>query len=402
MRNLFPALLSDVIRRCDLLDRRLDAVREENPWVEFQVAMGHEKSQEIRVAAERALAGARDLLPALNAPEARREIAEGEEDPFVSALRYYHRAYDDLSKRIGFCERFVLTPVEHHNSRLTRVCQALTKEIRWPDDLGSSLVGAYADSEDGSYWTIASLRVVGAPVGEAACLLGLPDLCHELGHHLAEAHRDDLTGEFDRLFAQHKAEMEELLAPQLHKWGVMLDQLVERWSKRWVYEFLADIIGAHLAGPEFGWQHIRLCASNPRLAGSDEFSVLIAESHPHDDVRMFAIAQALRSMGCVEEAEELDRMWHEYLETAMGARVRGHRFLYPDDLILELVRSTLEGCRRLGIRRFDEEGTADGSGIVPLMRDAWRRFRDDPSGYSVWERGQLDALWARLAHGDAS
>jgi hypothetical protein len=385
---LIPALLFDITRRCNLLEQRLESAAAAAPSVRYQAKLGQDKARLLRAEAEGWLAEASRVFPALDNAEERGGEA------YRETLLHFIREYERLSGDIGYYERFLLTPVEHYNPRLTVLCRALLEEVNWP--LEGFLVGAYADSEDGSYWTVASLRVIGAPVGEVACLLGLPDLCHELGHHLVHARREALVGRFDERFAAHEQYLRGLLAPRWTEFEPTFRTLVRTWTHRWVEEFVADLVATYIVGPTFGWQHLRLCAGNPRRDVLEPFAELARESHPHDDVRMFAITKALRLMGADAEAEELDRVWEQYARTVGLPARREIERLYPPDVILGLVDSAIEGCGLLALRRFDHADPPPTVGIVALMAAAWQRFRSDPASYTAWERERLGRLAEQL------
>jgi hypothetical protein len=373
--RILPGLVHELAVRCELLQSRLDAqARREEP---------------LRSHAERGAAAVRELAGRVQAlrdnPRLRLEGLEG------SHLRNYRALLD----QVILYERFLLTPLERFaapDHLLTTLCATLASEIRWP--LPPPLVSAYSTEY---FWTLTGLNVVRAPAIEAAGALSLPDLCHELGHHLAWHFIDALAVGFSEALSAHLADAHRTVADKPWLQAQLL-KLREIWTDRWLHEFVADIVATYLVGPPYGWQHVRLCAGQGlRLEDVDQ--LYGSTTHPADEARLRVVARSLRVLGYDEEGAELNDLWDKFTDASRWRRGPGYLVCYPEDVLLPLIESTIAGCRTMGLRPALD--AAPGS-IQAFVADAWAHFRGDPHGYHAWEAEAMKTLTDRLESPDRS
>ena len=108
------------------------------------------------------------------------------------------------SKSLGLIERFDVPLLDCYNDadqRLNAILGELLGNINWTRSvpLAGCLSGEY-------YWAQPARKLVGAQPGEDERLLGLSDLCHELGHILYPGVRSTLQGEMTRVIFEHAKE----------------------------------------------------------------------------------------------------------------------------------------------------------------------------------------------------
>jgi hypothetical protein len=312
----------------------------------------------------------------------------GDRALLATHLRLYTRYSQDLER----IESYLLPFLERFNDddrRLTALCQRLASQVRWP--LTPPLVASFSSQY---YWTVAPFGIICTPAAEGTSLLGLPDLCHELGHNLMAKHRIGLIGNFLVRLATYvsdrRAEAQANQRPPEHL--AQLNMLFAQWGGAWLGEFVADLIATFLCGPAFGWQHIRLCAGTSAPA----FAPALGDvgDHPADEARLRGVVVMLRRLGLAGDADRLQSLWNHYVAVTGETPPPEYDLCFPDELIDGLAERVDDGCRALGVRPYDRNAGPDD--LPRLLSEAWTRFRADPDAYGVWQTRQLKQLWQSL------
>jgi hypothetical protein len=373
MEKLLHGLLRDLERRCEVLRARLAAIPADDD-VRDHALMAYQTVEQVR----------RDVLALLGDP------AFGAPALLPNHLQRYRR----LNEMARLVESYPLLFVERYaetDRRLTRLCRRLTEQIGWR--LPQPLVGGFSSQY---YWTMGAFGVICVPAAEESSLLGLPDLCHELGHivllHEERRFTDQFLGELTRYVAEEQRRVvADQRAPQ---YGVLYAHLFAQWRDQWLREFISDMIAVYLVGPAFGWQHIRLCAGGSRSAYRPALGE--AEEHPADEARLRGVAAVLSRLGEEAASRQMGRLWDDYLRLSGERRPADYERCYPDALIQSLAAQTIENCRMLGLRGFDQIQNPSEGDIMRLIADAWQRFLAEPGAYLEWERQRLERLWHDL------
>ena len=171
-QSLLTSLLHDLERRCELIKDRLSGL--DDPDTRAYVFVAYDEIEKMR-----------------------REIMALRADPTLGwdAFRRNQFAQYRLRKqRLSILESYTLPFVERYSDqdrRLTRLCQRLLTQVHWP--LPPPLVTAFSSQY---YWVPSAADFIAAPATETMSLVGLPDMCHELGHLLWRHRHADLVGEF--------------------------------------------------------------------------------------------------------------------------------------------------------------------------------------------------------------
>lgn len=322
-----------------------------------------------------------------NAAQLVRDPALGNPQLIKNQIQLYKRWSEIASLvewyPIPFIERY-----SEEDQSLTRLCHMLAREVRWP--LPLPVVGSFSNQY---FWTKPEFSIIAAPSDEGFNLLALPDLCHELGHILLLYHRTELAGDFLTDLAAHFQEERRKIDSEERppEYKRTIDNLFALWNDVWVWEFAADMVATYLAGPPFGWQHLRLTAS---LGGSAYFPALgdFAE-HPADAARMKGIRRALQYSGAKQAASDIGRLWAEYLSFTGDDEPPDYGLCYPSHLIEGLMENVMRGCEQLGLKRFDERA-GNPIEIVSIIGEAWEQFLERPSEYGAWEDEALALITA--------
>jgi hypothetical protein len=324
----------------------------------------------------------------------RRDVAQLLVDPSLGTpalLRNHLHLYQRWNELTSFVESYTLPYIERYaepDQRLTWLCRRLAEQVHWPTPL--PLIAAFSNQY---YWTVPDLNLICAPATEGMTLLGLPDLCHELGHILLH-HEARFTGDFIRELAAYIAHEQRRVAAQQRppEYQRLYDLLFAQWHDAWLQEFVADMVATYLVGAAFGWQHVRLCAGRSQ----DAYHPALGEAseHPADEARLRGVLAVLERLGAQEVGNEIDGLWHDYLAVSGETKPADYEVCYPQGLIDSLARHTVEGCRALGLRGFEQIVEPPKADNIPsLLGEAWKRFLADPRTYADWECEQLQVLW---------
>ena len=338
-----------------------------------------------------ALEGAPDLSGRTNEARKRIRLTRNaarqllEEDIEQARGRVY-LAYADLTHSLYETQTFELPFLVHHDraaERATRLCTALLKNIKWPYEplLVSTISTEY-------YSTFAPWRVIAAPIGEERRLLGIPDLCHELGHTVFAELSKVLAGNLLKDLKSHLRSyigLEQEFLPKVED----INDVYYCWQKSWLQEFICDLIATYLVGPAFPRQHARL-----RAMRQPKWTVYLCDldkDHPADNARMEACLHLIDDAGFGVEAEELRGMWKEMVTD--HKREIEYEVFYPSNLLLQLVPLVVEGCKKRGLRPYDPDADPDFD-IPRLTNVAWERFEREPNTYRQWEEEAVGRLWS--------
>jgi hypothetical protein len=373
--RLLASFLFDLERRCELVKQRLSGLPD-NEDTQHYVRAAYTEIETTR-----------------------RQSATLREDPTLGREAFQRNQfahYRRLKQSLLILESFALPFVERFDEtdrRLTRLCRRLIEQVRWP--LPPPLMTAFSSQ---GYWVPAAADLISAPATETMSLLGLPDMCHELGHLLWRHHSGALTGDFVN-------EVRDYIRSQIHRVQVEqrpperkadFEKVSVLWQGKWLQEFVADMVAVYLTGPAFGRQNVLICAETDRnvfTPGLGEVS-----THPADAARHAGVLAVLRLLHDEEGAERVGRDWDEYLALSGDTDQKQYAGCYPDHLIDSLAAKVVSGCQILKIRPFTDAPTGTGSetDVVASIREAWDRLLHDPATYRAWEQERLAFLSAHL------
>jgi len=306
-----------------------------------------------------------------------------------SSPEQFYPAYQDLTRSLFEREACELPFLLHHDQaarRATKLCEVLLETVTWPYD--PLLLGTFSSQY---YWTLSDWRVIALPCGEERRLLGIGDLCHELGHTVYARADQRLVGEFAVTLGVHLQEQIKLASPPPGRDPRdYLTDVFYSWQDSWLQEFVCDAIATYLVGPAFPRQHARLRAMTQPMAPIYELKP--GSSHPADDARMQVCLAHLSQFGFDDEVKQLRQIWDEIVHASGEERPDNYEVFYPTELLEQLAETVAEGCVTLDLRPYDPD--ADPATDLPrIANEAWLRLEGDPSGYGSWERETMSRLW---------
>lgn len=300
-------------------------------------------------------------------------------------------AFSRLTERLSQIEWVPLPAITRYNDAdryLCSLCALLVRQVRYP--LQIPLVSGFSSNY---YGAIPRYRLIKVPVAEHLFLLGLPDLCHELGHVLFSHYTGTFLGDFlsdlsSYIRSEKQRKMSEEAPP---RYQVLYDKLEIQWKDRWTTEFACDMIATFVAGPAFGRTHLRLCCG----LDSDIFQPGFGEpsTHPSGESRMRAILTMLKSLGLDEESKVIQDQWLRYLLAIGSQKPMEYDHCYPDALIDSLTRKVYNGCVKIGLVSYkDQHASGSDVNLLALLNEAWTMLSADPQGYAEWESVQVKRL----------
>ncbi|AUD04015.1 hypothetical protein [Spirosoma pollinicola] len=244
------------------------------------------------------------------------------------------------------------------------------------------------------FWALAAYDLIGAPPGEEAHLLNIPDLLHETGHVLLNYHNvsyPNLTGSINEVIDQvyqtecwavEDQERSKELLTTLNQWKT-------RWHKAWQAEFACDLIATYFLGPAYAWTNVKLSVSE-RLG--DVYDTQ-SESHPSHEARMRCINGMLMRMGHVQEADQIAKLWQEFLTLPAYNQPLHYDMAFPDELISQLTQNVYEGCRNQDWLSYGDQCQQVDQPIASLLNEAWEILLNRPEEYSQFEQKTVARLW---------
>jgi hypothetical protein len=300
-------------------------------------------------------------------------------------------AFSRLAERLSEIEWYPLPAITRYNDTdhfLGYVCALLVRQVQYP--LQIPLVSGFSSDY---YGAIPPYRLIKVPAAEHLFLLGLPDLCHELGHILFSNYTGTFLGNFlSDLSAYIQSEKQRRIregAPPNYQ--VLYDRLETDWKDRWMTEFASDMIATFMVGPAFGHTHLRLCCS----LDPDVFRPGFGESstHPSGESRIRAIIAMLKRIGLEEDSEVIQNQWLKYLSAIGSKKPIEYDHCYPDALIDSLTREVHNGCVKNGLTTYkDQQASNNDINLPALLNEAWTVLLANPQGYAEWESAQVKRL----------
>lgn len=318
--------------------------------------------------------------------EARRLLAENLDE----APESFYPTYQSLTRSLFEREACEFPFLLHHDTsakRATKLCEVLLETVGWP--YKPMLLATFSSQY---YWTLPDWRVIALPCGEERRLLGLGDLCHELGHTVYARADEKLVGEFAVSLGAHlQQQINHVIAPAGRNPHDFLTDVFYSWQDTWLQEFVCDGIGTYLVGPAFPRQHARLRAMAQPLAPIYELKP--GSSHPADDARMQVCLAHLRQFGFSEEVRRLTEIWEEIVHASGETRPENYEIFYPMALLEQLAQAVAEGCVTLGLRPYDPDADPD-TDLARIANESWRKLEEEPDEYGAWEEATLARLWS--------
>jgi len=318
----------------------------------------------------------RDVLDnsARNAEQARSLLAAS-----PSLVADIARQYNAVAQQVYLVEQLVVGPLSRFgddDEKLSRLCERVCNE------LGVSDIPIVVAAASQYFSALPPYGLIVTPPTESRLLLNLPDLYHELGHHL-DGRGEPLVGSrFEAALNAYIAQTEDEITRLSRPVDVQqFRDLIGNWFD-WSLEVAADAFATLLVGPAYAWANFHLMLRVPSIFA-------YSDTHPADAARMDFILRLLASDARFRsDGEALEARWKAYREFPHPDAPGLYELLHPAELfsaVLDDVRETLD---RLSIRPDPLR-----PGTVPaILNEGWHRLLNGPDGYRAWESATIPEL----------
>ncbi len=223
------------------------------------------------------------------------------------------------------------------------------------------------------FQALVGMDIVMTPQTQAADLLSLPDLYHELAHFVVFRQRANF--EVRALAVIHRFFENALRkATQQGLPGASLDSIRNNhalWGGDWFVEFVCDMIATFWCGPAYGWANLRLSATR-----GDPYPEV--STHPADDARRMGIDCMLRLVSEFAAADQINEKWKELKRLSPSSQPPGFTKRYPPDLLAQLASEIFNGCRQSGFLSYKAQKSLSASrSVLNTIDESWRAFISD-------------------------
>lgn len=328
-----------------------------------------QKCEEVRVYLRQLHDGVTDVLSSLPAPQ--------------EELKNLVDQYNALARAIYLLEQVFIGPVSRFSDddvRLCRLADRIWHEIGLLED--SPLVVAASNQY---FCTIPAFGIIFTPASEGESLLNLPDLYHELAHHMHRRGRPLFGVRFKAALGIYIAETEDEIKRLSRPVdvGSFRSQLLGVW-RNWAEEAAADAFATLVVGAAYGWANLHLMLRVPSIFD-------YSETHPADAARMEHI---LRVLSATPEQNQhtarLKQQWTAYRQFPHPAKSEMYDLLHPPLLFTAVLEDVKEAISQYGVLT---SGTNEQS-VACLLNDAWHRLTSSPTDYRDWEQQVLARIFS--------
>lgn len=241
------------------------------------------------------------------------------------------------------------------------------------------------------FQALMGMDIIMTPQAQAAELLALPDLYHELAHFVLFRARKEfelpLLGVIHNFFSNaiRKGIQQGLPHASLE----LIRENYALWTASWHVEFACDMVATYWCGATYGWANLRLSATR----GADPYED--GPTHPADDARREGIASILRLTGDGLAANEIDLSWNDLKRLSPSSEPPGYAKRYPTRLLVKLADCIFNACANGGFHPFADQQREPQTLVSRTLAEAWREFHQDAAGFSKFETLAV----ASLKHG---
>jgi len=301
-----------------------------------------------------------------------------EPDQIHRNLRIFHT----LLMELEMIECFALPIITHYQkefdghltSILHRICDEVGCPVNPPHVCTLSTGVAHRGSD--YYWYHPSYSTIFIPAAERFSLLNLPDLLHELGHHILLTYKDSFMEPFSNWFSECHADLEKELLTEGISDPNRIDEseeiFLKKWPSFWAEEVVCDLIATYCVGKAFAWTNLKLCQSYP--ADTPEGIYNYSETHPPDAYRMRAILKILKHMG--DHDDKIEKIWNDYKNIICPVKPSLYDLYFPISLIDKMTGFIHSACDDIGLISCTIN-TANNDTIIFKLSKAWSLFKTD-------------------------
>ncbi len=290
------------------------------------------------------------------------------------------RSFQTLLMQLEELECFGLPIVTHYQQQfdghLTSIMKQLCSEVGCPVDPPHVCAISTGTSGHGRdyYWYHGYFDTIFVPAVEKFSLLNLPDLLHELGHHILKTYRGSFLEPFFEWIAEYREKLDKVILLKdirdLDRIAKSKQVFSEFWPESWSDELVCDLIAVYCVGQAYAWTNLKICQSG--FPGKSIYSY--SDSHPPDAYRMDVIFAMLRHLGISEE--NIRETWSEYAIIFRRNKSFLYEHFFPSELTERISRHVCEICNDIGLSLCTENLSKDNTSISKFNR-AWGVFLEE-------------------------
>jgi hypothetical protein len=360
VKDFLQGTLKALLQRIDCLAELLDGVREFPPVKEKCIGVKTLLSQG-RAETDKAL----DLL-------------SGPADILENIAAQYRA----LAHQVYLIEQVFVSPVSRfsvEDERLSKLSERICKEIGILND-----IPVIVAASNQYFCTIPAFGVIYIPVSESRSLLNLPDLYHEISHHLHRRGYPILGHRFTTAWREYVEEAVDDITRLSRPVDVPRFRNLMAFWRYWGEEVAADAFATIILGPAYGWANLHLML---RSLSIFDYS----PTHPADAARMDHILRILRSdPQSVDKLGLLEDQWKRYLGFPHPAKPDLYDLLHGAPLFTAVLDDVRDAINTHGLKI---PRSADNS-IAHLLNEAWERLPAKPSEYATWENEIINQIFS--------
>lgn len=357
MKKFFPNYISHVIK---LLDKyyKFTASKDSNKIAVIPILL--ERIESLR----REFTSLRDLDDLTEPDQLSRNISN----------------FQTLLMQLEELESFGLPIVTHYQQRfdghLTSIMKQLCSEVGSPVDTPHVCAISTGTSGHGRdyYWYHGYFDTIFVPAAETFSLLNLPDLLHELGHHILKTYHHTFLDPFIEWIIEYKEKLDKVILLEDINAPERIDeckQVFSRfWPESWRDELVCDLIAVYCVGKAYAWTNLKICQSS--FPGNSIY--FYTDSHPADAYRMDIIFAMLRYLEISEE--NIRKAWLEYATIFRRDKPFLYEHFFPLELTKKIAQHVYEICNDIGLLPCTENLHKDNTLISKLNR-AWGHFLEE-------------------------
>jgi hypothetical protein len=233
------------------------------------------------------------------------------------------------------------------------------------------------------------------PVVEQRSLLYQPLIMHEYGHFLYIIHQQEM----DSLAAELQEDVLHLLQssryrndPYSQEQAQTRREIAYTWYA-WIQEMFCDAVGLTMSGPSYLYAFSFYLHELQESDFRRQPDMLRGSLHPPRWLRIQFLAHRAESLGLATLADEIVQEWESVRD--LLEIVEDYYGYYSPDLDNAIEETLDDMLTEANPRQWTnseisaDQWNSDTDTPIQLLNWAWRVYRDDPTGYTVWEKSLI-------------
>ena len=301
------------------------------------------------------------------------------------------RAFRTLLLKVNQLEYYALPIITHYNKEYDSYFNRIIKTINI--EIGSPVAPPYICSLSNArdyFWYESTFSTIFIPAIEKYSLLNLPDLFHELAHHILKEYKSNFKEKEDEWFSKYNMVLEQKMAAS----DISDSNTLARshmifsayWPDFWSEELICDLIACFCCGKSFAWTHLKIChLKKTDVEGIDIKNEVYeySETHPPDAYRITAMFCMLDYLNI--NCDDIRQAWESYTECIDNNKPPLYDLYFPQALIFVYVKHVAAICDVIGLYPCTKNHKIETSTVYKLNQ-AWELFRTSQEELKLYEK----------------